>query len=269
MKKGFTLVIPLHNKEQYFKKTIQNVLENHGEYPFACLIIDDESTDGSTAIAKEYAEKYPDVFKYVWKKHEGRPGPAYARNKGIELADTEYIGFLDCDDEILPGFIDRGCNFLDEHPEYSLYGNGFVMHQYDQNGKEVFMGYRYRINNINDFMDYVYADIGICIHFCANIYKTEYVKDTLFTDACFEDVVFKYRYFYKYPHFYIDNTRFDSMIWHHISDESTSWYKQRTDKPGPQELFDTIKEVTPEWRFFYEIDENRLGWLKLPVGYVV
>lgn len=124
MEKGFTLVIPLYNKVNVFRNTLESVRKNHGEYPFKCIIVDDDSTDGSSEIAEEYDVKYPDIFMYIKKKHRGHKGPVYARNLGIKLADTEYIGFLDCDDELCKGFIDRACNFLDNNPEYNMYACG-------------------------------------------------------------------------------------------------------------------------------------------------
>ncbi len=94
MEKGFTLVIPLYNKEYCARQTLDSVLNNHGEYPFKCVIIDDDSTDGSSAIGEDYDMKYPDVFQYYKIKHHGNKSPVNARNVGIKIADTKYIGFL-------------------------------------------------------------------------------------------------------------------------------------------------------------------------------
>jgi glycosyltransferase involved in cell wall biosynthesis len=116
MEKGFTLVIPLYNKVNACRNTFESVLNNHGSYPFRCIIVDDDSTDGSSEIGEEYDEKYPEVFTYIKRKHHERKTPTYARNLGIKLAATRYIGFLDADDELCAGFIDRGCTFLDAHP---------------------------------------------------------------------------------------------------------------------------------------------------------
>ena len=129
MIKGFTLVIPLYNKVNAIRTTLDSVLKNHGTYPFKCIIVDDDSTDGSSEIAEEYDTKHPDIFMYIKRKHHERKTPIYARNLGIKLTETEYIGFLDADDELCEGFIDRGCKFLDDHPEYSLYGNGNLIHK--------------------------------------------------------------------------------------------------------------------------------------------
>ena len=155
MEKGFTLVIPLYNKVNAIRTTLDSVLNNHGEYPFKCIIVDDDSTDGSSEIAMEYDEKYPDIFMYIKKKHRGHKGPAYARNLGIKLAETEYIGFLDADDELCEGFIDRGCTFLDEHPEYSLYSNGHTIRSKNENGDDIYQVV-YTNTDKCDFDDFIY-----------------------------------------------------------------------------------------------------------------
>lgn len=215
MEKGFTLVIPLYNKVNVFRNTLDSVLNNHGSYPFKCIIVDDDSTDGSSEIGEEYDTRYPDIFTYVKKKHRGFPGPSFARNLGIQLTDTEYIGFLDCDDELCAGFVDRGCTFLDEHPEYSLYGNGSTDHDKDQNGNDLFIDVKYSLTEIHDTLDYLraLANNGRQVHFCANIYKTEIVKQIKFNDVYGEDIDFELRYHYKYPNIYISTIQYAVQLY--------------------------------------------------------
>lgn len=257
MEKGFTLVIPLYNKVKSIRQTLNSVLANHGSYPFKCLIIDDDSTDGSSEIALEYDRNYPDVFQYVKRTHHERKTAVYARNMGIMLADTEYIGFLDADDEICPGFIDRGCMFLDEHPEYSLYGNGCIFNKPDD---------RYAVRKYRHY-DYIFDSItfivayGEDVHFAANIYKTELAQQVLFVDVFGEDVNFKITYIHKFYPIYIDNTRYDSMIYNFEYSDSKEWNTQRTDKPYRVEIFESVKARVPDFEFWpiYDDDGNLIS----------
>lgn len=202
MEKGFTLVIPLYNKEYCVRQTLDSVLNNHGEYPFKCIIIDDDSTDGSSQIAEEYDMKYPDVFQYYKIKHHGNKSPVNARNVGIKIADTKYIGFLDADDELCAGFIDRGCTFLDEHPEYSMYGNGNISRVLTEDGTFVEYDWKYSKDDIHTFLDYIFSG-GSLVCFCANIYRTELVKNNLFEDIYGEDSLFQLKYVYENEPIYI------------------------------------------------------------------
>ena len=251
MEKGFTLVIPLYNKVNCVRQTLDSVLNNHGEYPFKCIIVDDDSTDGSSEIGEEYDVKHPDVFQYIKIKHHGHKTPVNARNLGIKLTETEYIGFLDADDELCAGFIDRGCTFLDEHPEYNMYGNGFIAHTIDENGEIKDILLTYELNEINNFYEYLMAN-GNSVHFCASVYKTELVKDNLFTDNYCEDSVFKSKYVIKNLPIYIDNSHYDSIIYNSQNSESSDWNVPRTALSFNNEMVETIKrEIPKECMNFY------------------
>jgi glycosyltransferase involved in cell wall biosynthesis len=228
MEKGFTLVIPLYNKVNCVRQTLDSVLHNHGEYPFKCIIVDDDSTDGSSEIGEEYDEKYPDIFMYIKRKHHEQKTATYARNLGIELAETEYIGFLDADDELCAGFIDRGCVFLDEHPEYSAYACG-EMRRYKNNNGEIYnMYYTATDGGYTTFVQYLLKD-GINMHHSSNIYKTELVKKTPYPDTFNEDVVFKLKYIYYNEPIYFDKTSYESFIWNTMYGESKNfWFRNES-----------------------------------------
>lgn len=223
MEKGFTLVIPLYNKANCIRTTLDSVLNRHGNYPFKCIIVDDDSTDGSSEIGEEYDTKYPDIFTYVKIKHHGKKSPSNARNFGIKLAETEYIGFLDADDELCAGFIDRGCGFMDEHPEYNMYSNGHIVRDINEKGEYVYTSIYCQEGVYNDFKQMFFSHF--CdVHFCAGIYKTELVKQILFgTDVCFEDSVFKLEYAYKCLPLYVDNSTSETIIHNNYTSQCSEW----------------------------------------------
>ena len=70
------------------------------------ILVDDGSTDDS--IEKATRLKIP---KLTIVKQQNQ-GPAAARNKGIELAKSKYIAFLDADDYWKPGFPVRNIYFF-------------------------------------------------------------------------------------------------------------------------------------------------------------
>lgn len=254
MEKGFTLVIPLYNKVHCVRQTLDSVLHNHGEYPFKCIIVDDDSTDGSSEIAEEYDMKYPDVFQYIKIKHHGHKTPVYARNLGIKLADTEYMGFLDADDEICPGFIDRGCTFLDEHPEYNLYGNGYLQCNSYNNES---LPCNYTSDNITTFEEFV-VNGAFYIHWCANIYKTNLVKQNLFIDCYGEDSTFKLMYIYNNEPIYIDTSTCNSIKWNGIYSNSLEWNIKKTDKIYIEDIFDTITQNIENFNYKIELINNEV-----------
>lgn len=84
-----SIIIPLYNGKNYIESTINNLI-TQSLPPTQIIIIDDGSTDGAVEIVK----KYP---KIIYKYQENK-GPSAARNKGITIANTDLISFLDHDD---------------------------------------------------------------------------------------------------------------------------------------------------------------------------
>ncbi|WGV12256.1 glycosyltransferase family A protein [Psychrobacter maritimus] len=94
MKKiSISIVIPLYNKEDTIGRAIESVLCQKYNL-FELIIINDGSTDNSLHIAKEY--EYDDRVKVYSIPNQG---VSFARNYGSNIAFSEYICFLDGDDE--------------------------------------------------------------------------------------------------------------------------------------------------------------------------
>jgi len=121
------------NAEKFIRESIESVFSQTYKN-WELILIDDGSTDGSTRIALEYSEKYPDKVRYF--KHEGgrNRGISASRNLGLKQAKGEYIAFLDADDlwvekklkqqvEILSTYPDAGIVYGTTKYWYSWTGN--------------------------------------------------------------------------------------------------------------------------------------------------
>ena len=95
-----SIIIPVYNTKPYLDACLQSVIGQTYQN-LEILIIDDGSTDSSGAICDEYAEKNH-KFKVV---HQSNRGVSVARNIGIELAQGDWVWFVDSDDIIIPNFI--------------------------------------------------------------------------------------------------------------------------------------------------------------------
>lgn len=128
--KLITFAIPCYNSEAYMRKCIDSILvckEN-----LEIIIVDDGSTDGTAAIADEYAVQYPDIIRVV---HQENGGHGEAVNTGLRNATGLYYKVVDSDDwldeeslkkvmETLSRFKDERrcidmliCNYVYEHVE--------------------------------------------------------------------------------------------------------------------------------------------------------
>ena len=89
------------NAEKFFEEAIESVfVQTYKNWEL--LLVDDGSTDGSTTIARNYAEHYPEKVCYL--EHEGHQnrGMSASRNLGIRHAKGDYVALLDADDIWLP-----------------------------------------------------------------------------------------------------------------------------------------------------------------------
>lgn len=93
-----SVIIPIYNVEEYLEACLDSVANQTLE-DLQVIMVDDGSIDGSTDIAKTYAEEY-DNFLYI---HQKNGGLGNARNTGTKYAEGKYIIFLDSDD-IIPDY---------------------------------------------------------------------------------------------------------------------------------------------------------------------
>ena len=93
-----SIIMPVYNKEKYIKKAIQSVLAQTMQ-DWELLIIDDGSTDNSFEICNSFKDER---IKAV---HVENGGVSSARNIGLDMANGEYVTFIDSDDYISKDYL--------------------------------------------------------------------------------------------------------------------------------------------------------------------
>src|SRR5690606_31375878 len=114
----FSVVIPLYNKEQSIKSTIQSVL-NQFYSEFEILVVNDGSTDGSIAKVNELNDARIRVI------NQPNSGVSNARNTGIIEAKNEWIAFLDGDDLWTNNHLDTIYSMMQKYPSERVYASSF------------------------------------------------------------------------------------------------------------------------------------------------
>lgn len=97
----FSVIIPVYNKLPHLERSIQSVLQQTHQN-FEILLIDDASTDGSSEKILEFKDPRIRTFR---RNTPGAGGYA-ARNVGIKNATSDWICFLDADDEWQPNVLE-------------------------------------------------------------------------------------------------------------------------------------------------------------------
>lgn len=124
-KKIISVVIPLYNKEDTIRKTIDSVLcQDYEDYEI--LVVNDGSTDYSLERAKEIGSERIRYFS----KPNG--GPASARNTGIRNARGRWVMILDADDLLVPGILKHFASLIQAHPDCDFFCGSFQI-KYGEN----------------------------------------------------------------------------------------------------------------------------------------
>lgn len=95
-----SIAIPIYNAEKFLPRCLDSII-NQVVSDWELLLIDDGSTDHSGLIADDYAAE----DKRVKVVHQRNRGQSAARNKAMDLAQGEYLMFIDADDWIDDGYL--------------------------------------------------------------------------------------------------------------------------------------------------------------------
>lgn len=115
----FSVIIPYFKKRQYIERCINSVL-NQTFKNFEIILVDDGSQDDINAFCKE---KYGNLVNCVKQKNQG---VSAARNKGIGIANYEYIAFLDADDSWAYSYLENVRNVILQEGNVKIVGSNYT-----------------------------------------------------------------------------------------------------------------------------------------------
>ena len=129
-RKILSIVVPVFNMEDCLGRCLDSLIVANPEVfrMMEVIVVNDGSTDGTSALAHSYAERYPSVFSVI-DKSNGNSGSCV--NAGLAVATGKYFRQLDADDymdtELLERFIPMLCEWdedLVSTPHRNCYPNG-------------------------------------------------------------------------------------------------------------------------------------------------
>lgn len=112
----------VYNHEPYLRQCLEGFVMQKTNFRFEAIVHDDASTDGSTAIIKEYAEKYPSIIKPIFEienQYSKRDGSL--RRIMNEHTRGKYVAMCEGDDYWTDSLkLQKQVDFLEQHPECSM-----------------------------------------------------------------------------------------------------------------------------------------------------
>ncbi|MCR5119042.1 MAG: glycosyltransferase [Lachnospiraceae bacterium] len=120
-----SVIIPTYNREKSIENSIRSVLDqNSGEFSIAeVLIIDDNSADDTEMAVKTIPDE-----RIKYHRNSENLGAGGARNRGVELAASEWIAFQDSDDVWAADKLKKQCSYLAAHPECEMMTHAIKAH---------------------------------------------------------------------------------------------------------------------------------------------
>ena len=114
---NISVVIPTFNEEKLLGKCLES-LQKQTEKPFEIIVVDNNSTDRTAAIAKKMG------VKVITEKQQGI---SFARNAGFNAAKGDIIARLDADTTALPNWIERIKQDIETEGKDAVFGPAYYL----------------------------------------------------------------------------------------------------------------------------------------------
>ncbi|MCM1338656.1 MAG: glycosyltransferase [Muribaculaceae bacterium] len=105
-----SIIIPVYNAEKFLRRCLDSLI-NQTLKDIEIICVNDSSTDNSLAILNEYAQ----IDNRIVVISQENSGPSEARNRGLDIAKGEYIGFVDSDDWVSLDYFENLYNAAKEN----------------------------------------------------------------------------------------------------------------------------------------------------------
>lgn len=148
-----SIICLTYNEYEFVRDTLDSFLAQITSFPYEVLVYDDASQDGTVEILKEYATKFPNIFKLVlYKENNFRKGHGFlGLREGFRDARGKYIAYCEGDDYWCDNRkLQKQVDFLEKHPSYAICAHETLIRN-DYNTQED--GMLFTHTDVNIFLD--------------------------------------------------------------------------------------------------------------------
>lgn len=247
-----SVIVPIYKVEEYLEECVQSIL-NQTYQNFELILVDDASPDNCGKMCDAYAEKDEKV-KVI---HKENGGLSSARNAGLEIAEGDYIVFIDSDDYI------RDCYLED------------MVTLAEQNDADLVACHFTKAEVLKEWDD---TDSQIIYH-GEEIIDNRYTNDVVMTVAW--NKLYHRKFFFdyglRYPHGKIheDNFLTPQILYRAkcmvITGKSLYFYRVRENSivtsSFTEKRLDKLESIEYNLRFYHDIGKQQLLYRELD-GYI-
>ena len=161
-----SIIIPIYNKEKFITDAIKSIFFQNNK-DWECIIIDDNSTDGSLKLIQNLTAE-DNRFKII--ENKINKGACFCRNQGIKSASSEYIIFLDADDYLLNDCLNKRLIKFHDNPtaDFLVFPTGTFKNKI---GDSEMIWNKFNGNHLNRFLAH---DLPWLI--CSVVWKKSFLK---------------------------------------------------------------------------------------------
>lgn len=123
---GVSVIVPVFNGAGVIGRTLTSVIAQT-RTDFEIILVDDASTDGTAEAAAAFGDSRLRILR-----HDRNLGPAAARNTGIRAARSQFIAFLDANDEWLPQKLAIQIAAMEQEPRLGATSTAFYLYRSDR-----------------------------------------------------------------------------------------------------------------------------------------
>ncbi len=167
-----SVIIPLYNKADYIVKTVNSVLEQSFQ-DFELLIIDDGSTDNSLALVKTISDTRIHIHQ------QENKGVSAARNKGVKLAKSQFVAFLDADDYWKEKHLENLIYLEQKHPKEVVFTAAYTVNYYKKTIDYTLKNHKNPLNFFSNSRSFSLINSSNCIFNKAVFDTIGFFKTTL------------------------------------------------------------------------------------------
>ncbi len=109
-----SVIIPTHNRAEYIGESVESVLRQTFD-DLELIVVDDGSADETKSLMGKY--RGDERFRYHYQPNQGR---SVARNRGLDMANGEWIVFLDSDDQLVDNSIETFLKRSSDYPDADI-----------------------------------------------------------------------------------------------------------------------------------------------------